>query len=77
MGSVFRGMVRREDRGSSRKCHRVAPVRARVPARCHASGAAVDVGRDVPAEAQRAERTAEGGVVDVPHAPRINAQRVA
>ena len=44
----------------------------------------MDVGRDVPAEAQRAERTAEGGVVDVsralsgsPHAPRINAQRVA
>src|SRR2546425_8564756 len=48
------------------------------------SGAAVDVCRDAPAGAQRAERAADGGVIDVsralsmsPSAPRIHAQRVA
>ena len=41
---------------------------ASVPARCHASGAAVDVCSDAPAGAQRAERAADGGVVDVARA---------
>src|SRR5262245_36562019 len=65
------------------------PIRAildreRVPEQCHASGAAVDDCSDAPAEARRAERAANGGVVDVlrarsvsPRAPRINAQHVA
>jgi hypothetical protein len=61
-GIVSRGMVRRWGRCSSRVRHRVVPARARVPERCHASGAAVDVCSDAPAEAQRAERTAEGGL---------------
>jgi hypothetical protein len=69
---------------SSRVRRRGVPDRERVPARCHASGAAVDVCSDAPAGAQRAERAADGGVVDVacalsvpPRAPRIHAQRVA
>jgi hypothetical protein len=44
----------------------------------------MDVGSDAPARAQRAERAADGGVVDIPrvrsgspHAPRMHAQRVA
>jgi len=41
------------------------PDRERGPDRCHASGAAVDVCSDAPAWAQRAERVADGGVVDV------------
>src|SRR5262245_25721860 len=52
------------------------PERERGPERCHASGAAVDVCSDAPAWTQRADRVAEGGVVDVaralavsPHAP--------
>ena len=45
-------------------------VWARVPERCHASGAAVDVCSDAPAEAQRAERTAEG-VLETFHAPSL------
>src|SRR5882724_2678282 len=60
------------------------PDRERVPDRCNASGAAVDVCSDAPVWAQRAERAADGGVVYVsralsvsPSAPRINAQRVA
>jgi hypothetical protein len=64
--------------------HRGVPAPGGVPARCHASGAAVDVCSDAPAWVQRAERAANGGVVDVSHAfsrspsaPRINAQRVA
>ena len=68
----------------SRVRHRVVPDRDRVPDRCNASGAAVDVCSDAPAGAQRAERAADGGVVDVsralsgsPRAPRIHAQRVA
>jgi len=47
-------------------------------------GAAVDAHRDTTAGVQRAERMADGGVVDVPHAfavspraPGITAQRVA
>jgi hypothetical protein len=46
-------------------------------------GAAVDAGLEAATQAQRAERTADGGVVDVPQAlhvspraPRMNAQRV-
>ena len=64
--------------------HRVVPDRERVPERCNASGSAVDVCSDAPAGAPRAERAAEGGVIDVsralsvsPRAPRIPAQRVA
>ena len=55
-----------------------------TPERCHASGAAVDAHRDTTAGVQRAERMADGGVVDIsralsglPSASRINAQRVA
>ena len=82
--SASRGMVRRLGRFSSRARHRVVPDRDRVPDRCHASGAAVDICSDAPAWAPRAERTADGGVVEVsralsvlPRAPRISAQRVA
>jgi hypothetical protein len=64
--------------------HRVVPDREGGPDRCHASRAAVDVRSDAPAEAQRAARTADGGVVDMsralsgsPRAPRITAQRGA
>jgi len=42
-GLASRGMVRRWGRFSSRVRHRVVPDRERVPERCHASGAAVDV----------------------------------
>ena len=82
-GSASRGMVRRLGRFSSRVRHRVVPDRERVPDRCNSSGAAVDVCSDAPAWAQRAERAADGGVIDVsralsmsPSAPRINAQHV-
>jgi len=44
------------------------PACSVVPDRCHTSGAAVDAHRDTPAWVQRAERTADGGVVDVPRA---------
>ena len=84
VGSASRGMVRRWGRFFSRVRHRGVPARERVPKRCHASGVAVDVCSDAPAEAQRAARTADGGVGDVsralsvsPRAPRITAQRVA
>jgi len=77
-------MVRRLGRFFSRMRHRRVPDRDRVLKRCHALGAAVNVGSDAPAWAQRAERAADGGVVDVsralsrsPNAPRIHAQRVA
>ena len=83
-GSASRGMVRRLGRCSSRVRHRLVPDCERVPDRCNASGAAVDVCRDAPAGAQQAERAADGGVVDVarvlsvsPRASRIHAQRVA
>jgi hypothetical protein len=83
-GSASRGMVRRLGRVFSLVCHRGVLERERVPDRCHFSGAAVDVCSDAPAGAQRAERTADGGVVDVsralsvsPNAPCIIAQRVA
>ena len=84
MGIASRGMVRRWGRCSSHVRHRVVPHRDRVPERCNASGSAVDDCRDAPAGARRAERTADGGVVDVaralpvsPRAPGITAQRVA
>jgi hypothetical protein len=84
VGSASRGMVRRWGRFFSRVRHRGVPERERVPDRCNASGAAVDVCSDAPAWAQRAERAADGGVVYVsralsasPRAPCIMAQRVA
>src|SRR5882724_6203388 len=52
----------------SRVRHQGVLERARVPDRCHASGAAVDVCSDAPAWAPRAERAADGGVVDVARA---------
>ena len=65
VGSASRGMVRRWGRFFSRVRPRGVPDRERGPARCHASGAAVDVCSDAPAWAQRAEHAADGGVVDV------------
>src|SRR5262249_32284621 len=60
------------------------PDGERVPDRCHASGAAVDVCSDAPAGAQRAAHAADGDVRDVsralsvsPRAPGIHAPRVA
>jgi len=71
-------------RCSSRVRHRVVPDRDVVPERCNSSGSAVDSGRDATTWARRAERAADGSVVDVsralsvsPRAPRIHAQRVA
>jgi len=49
VGSAFRGMVRRWGRFFSRVRHLDVLDRERVPARCHASGAAVDVCSDAPA----------------------------
>jgi len=68
VGIASRGMVRRLGRFSSRVRHRVGPDRDRVPERCHASGAAVDACHDTTAGVRRAERVADGGVVDVPQA---------
>src|SRR5215470_2180548 len=83
-GIASRGMVRRLGRFASRVRHRVVPDRDRVPERCNSSGSAVDVCSDAPAEAQRAECAADGGVVYVsralsvsPSALRIHAQHVA
>jgi hypothetical protein len=83
-GIVSRGMVRRLGRFFSRVRHRIVPAPIRCPSGATSSGAAVDVCSDAPAWAQRAERAADGGVIDVsralsmsPSAPRINAQRVA
>jgi len=44
----------------------VVPARGAVPDRCHAWGAAVDIRRDITAWVRRAERAADGSVVDVP-----------
>ena len=62
--------------------HRGVPCRGVVPERRHASGAAVDACHGTTAWARRAERVADGSVVDVPRAlavppraPCINAQR--
>jgi hypothetical protein len=68
VGSASRGMVKRLDCFSSRVRHRGVPARERVPERCHASGAAVDVCSDAPAWAQWANRVADGGVVYVSRA---------
>src|SRR4029453_17591589 len=64
--------------------HRGVPCRGVVPERRHASGSAVDACHGTTAWARRAERVADGSVVDVPRAlavppraPCINAQRVA
>jgi hypothetical protein len=83
-GIASRGMVRRWDRFSSRVRHRGIPTRERVPERCHASGAAVDVCSDAPACAQRAARVVDGDGVDVsralavsPSASCMHAQRGA
>src|SRR3989441_1792794 len=48
VGSASRGMVRRWGRFFSRVRHRDVSDRERVPARCHASGAAVDICSDAP-----------------------------
>jgi hypothetical protein len=84
VGSASRGMVRRWGWCFLWARHRVVPERARGPERCNASGAAVDLCSDAPAEAQRAERAGDGGMVDVwqaraasPRALRMHAQRVA
>ena len=68
VGSASRGMVRRWGCCSSRARHRGVPERARGPEQCNASGAAVDRCSDAPAWAQRAERAADGGVVNVSRA---------
>src|SRR5215470_12367674 len=64
--------------------HRGVPCRGVVPERRHASGAAMDACHGTTAWPRRAERVADGSVVDVPRAlavppraPCINAQRVA
>jgi hypothetical protein len=64
-GIASRGIVKRLGCFSSCVRHRVVPERDRVPDRCNASGAAVDICSDAPAGASRAERVAYGGVVDV------------
>ena len=48
--------------------HRVMPARDVAPDRCNSSGSAMDACSDTPAGARRAERAANGGVVDVPRA---------
>jgi hypothetical protein len=68
VGSPCRGMVRRLGRFFSRVRHRGVLDRERVPDRCNASGAAVDLCSAAPAWAQRAERAADGGVVYVARA---------
>jgi len=64
--------------------HRGVPAHGVVPDQCDSSGAAVDNCRDTIAGAQRSERAADGGVVDVPRAlsvspraPGIHTQCVA
>src|SRR5262245_18919418 len=64
-GIASRGMVRRWGRFSSCVRHRGVSDRERAPEWCHSSGAAVDACGDAPAEAQRAEHVADGGVVNV------------
>ena len=74
VGSASRGMVRRLGRFFSRVRHRGVPDRDRVPKRCHSSGAALDVCRDAPAWAQRAEHAADGGVVYVSRARSVSSR---
>ena len=57
--------VKRLGRFSSRMRPRDVSAHGGGPERCHASGAAMDLGRDAPAWTQRAERAADGDVVDV------------
>jgi hypothetical protein len=64
--------------------HRAVPDRGVVPDWCTSSGSAMDACSDPSVWARRAERAADGGVVDVPRAlsvlpraPRIHAQRGA
>src|SRR6266446_10657695 len=71
--------VKRLGRFYSRMRPRDIPARGVVPDRCHSSGSAVDARHDTTAWVRRAERAADGGVVDVsralsasPRAPRIN-----
>ena len=68
VGSASRGIVRQWGRFFSYVRYRDVLERERVPARCNSSGAAVNVCSDAPAGAQRAERAADGGVVDVSRA---------
>jgi len=49
--------------------HRGVPACGVVPEQCHASGATVDLCSDAPAWWPRAERAADGGVVDVSRPP--------
>ena len=58
----------------SRVRHQGVLERERVPQRCHSSGAAVDVCSDAPAWGQRAERAADGGVVDVSRAVSVSSR---
>ena len=58
----------------SRVHHQGVLERLRVPDRCHSSGAAVDVCSDALAWAQRAERAADGGVVDVSRALSVSSR---
>ena len=74
VGIASQGMVRRWGRFSSRVRHRGVPHRERAPDRCNSSGAAVNVGSDAPAWAQRAERVADGGVVDVARALSVSSR---
>jgi hypothetical protein len=68
VGSASRGIVKRWGRFFSCIRHRDVLDRERVPARCNASGAAMDACSDAPAWGQRAERAADGGVVYVSRA---------
>jgi hypothetical protein len=68
VGIALRGIVRRLGRVSSRVRHRGVPNRERVPNRCNSSGTVGDVYSDAPAWVQQAERTVDGGVVDVSRA---------
>ena len=70
-GIASRGMVRRLGRFFSGVRHRVIPERDKMPDRCHASGAAVDVCGDASAWMQRAARAADGGVVDAFRQPSL------
>ena len=68
VGSASRGMVRRWGRFFSRVRPRVSQIARGGLIGAHSSGAAVDVCSDAPAWAQRADRAADGGVVDVSRA---------
>src|SRR5215813_11607654 len=65
VGIVSRGIVRQLGRFTSRVRHWVVPDRERVPDRCNTSGGSRGRLHDALACVQRAERAADGGVVDV------------